>query len=194
MDFHTVKLAFLISVGTAVCGGSAMAAVNSVVEANEVETAVSLTTIFVLNAVALITFPLIGEYAGLTQRQFGLRAAMGIHDPSSVVGAALKYGPVALRVATTVKLVRALWIAPLALVSAIRFRRRREGRWPWFIGFCLLGAWAHSHFELVSKASHFLVPLGRCGFSVCLFLIGAELLVEALRRAGWRPLAHGLVL
>lgn len=117
---------FLIAAGTSICGGSAIAAVRSVLDANEEETAVSLTTIFVLNSVALIVFPIIGHLGGLSQRQFGLWAALAIHDTSSVVGAGLKYGPVALVVGTTVKLVRALWIVPVTLLAAALLRRETK--------------------------------------------------------------------
>ncbi len=143
---------FLISAGTAICGGSAIAAVRSVVGANEEETAVSLTTVFVLNSIALLLFPVIGAMLGLTQKQFGLWAALAIHDTSSVVGAGLKYGPVALIVGTTVKLVRALWIVPLTLGAAAWFRTRAKTSWPWFILFFLMAAWMRSSMPGCTRA------------------------------------------
>jgi uncharacterized integral membrane protein (TIGR00698 family) len=185
---------FLISAGTAICGGSAIAAFRSVVGANEEETAVSLTTIFVLNSIALLLFPVIGGMLGLTQKQFGLWAALAIHDTSSVVGAGLKYGPVALIVGTTVKLVRALWIVPLALGAAAWFRTRAKTRWPWFILFFVLAAWMRSLLPGEHALWDRVALLARIGFSVTLFLIGAGLSVEGLKRLGWRPLAQGVTL
>lgn len=186
--------AFLISAGTAICGGSAIAAVRSVVAANEEETAVSLTTVFVLNSIALLLFPVIGVMLGLTQKQFGLWAALAIHDTSSVVGAGLKYGPVALIVGTTVKLVRALWIVPLTLGAAAWFRTRAKTSWPWFILFFVLAAWLRSMFPAANGLWDRIAFLARIGFSVTLFLIGAGLSVGGLRRLGWRPLAQGVAL
>src|ERR1700704_1533783 len=132
------KPAFLISTGTAICGGSAIAAVGPVAGASDEEMAVSLATIFVLNSVALLTFPFIGGYYHLSQSQFGLWAALAIHDTSSVVGAAAKYGAVALAVGTTVKLARALWIVPMSIAAAVIKHARARIQWPWFIAlFCL---------------------------------------------------------
>src|SRR5258705_10992071 len=132
------KPAFLISTGTAICGGSAIAAVGPVAGASSEDMAVSLGTIFVLNSVALLTFPFIGAYYHLSQSQFGLWAALAIHDTSSVVGAAAKYGAVALAIGTTVKLARALWIVPMTLITALIKHARAKIQWPWFIAlFCL---------------------------------------------------------
>lgn len=185
---------FLISAGTAICGGSAIAAVRSVVGANEEETAVSLTTVFVLNSIALLLFPFIGAMLGLTQKQFGLWAALAIHDTSSVVGAGLKYGAVALIVGTTVKLVRALWIVPLALGAAAWFHTRARTSWPWFILFFILAAWMRSILPAQHALWDRIAFLARIGFSVTLFLIGAGLSVQGLKRLGWRPLAQGVAL
>lgn len=185
---------FLISVGTSICGGSAIAATSSVIDASEEETAVSLTTIFVLNSIALLLFPLVGAAVGLSQKQFGLWAAMAIHDTSSVVGAALKYGPGALAVGTTVKLVRALWIVPLTVATAVWYRRRGRKAWPWFIGLFVAAAWLHSHWPQADGLSKGIVTLARAGFSVTLFLIGAGLSKAAVIRVGWRPFVHGLAL
>lgn len=186
--------AFLISAGTSICGGSAIAATRSLVDANEEETAVSLTTIFVLNSVALIAFPVIGAAAGLTQEQFGLWAALAIHDTSSVVGAGMKYGQIALMIGTTVKLVRALWIVPLTVCGAAWFRSRGKRTWPWFIGLFVLAAWLHSSWPQADGISRVIVSAARAGFSVTLFLIGAGLTTGGLKRVGWRPFAHGLAL
>jgi uncharacterized membrane protein YadS len=130
--------AYLISTGTAICGGSAIAAVGPITGASDEQMAVSLGTVFVLNSVALLTFPAIGAALKLTQTQFGLWAALAIHDTSSVVGAAAKYGAAALQVGTTVKLARALWIVPLALGTAVLKHAKARIQWPWFIAlFCL---------------------------------------------------------
>src|SRR6201999_1640393 len=116
------KSSFLISSGTAICGGSAIAAVSPVIKADEKQISVALGCVFILNSIALFVFPVIGHYFNLSQTQFGLWCAIAIHDTSSVVGAASKYGPHALEVATTVKLARALWIIPVALASAFLFK------------------------------------------------------------------------
>src|ERR1700674_890844 len=130
--------AFLISTGTAICGGSAIAAVGPILQASDEEMAIALGTVFVLNSVALLIFPAIGAALKLTQSQFGLWAALAIHDTSSVVGAAARYGAEALAVATTVKLARALWIVPVSLATALVRRAKAEIQWPWFIAlFCL---------------------------------------------------------
>src|SRR4029077_9755725 len=131
---------FLISTGTAICGGSAIAAVGPITGATDEQMAVSLGTVFVLNSVALLTFPAIGSALRLTQTQFGLWAALAIHDTSSVVGAAAKYGAIALQVGTTVKLARALWIVPLALGTALLKHTKAKVQWPWFIAFFCLAA------------------------------------------------------
>jgi uncharacterized membrane protein YadS len=158
---------------------------------------VSLTTIFVLNSVALLLFPLIGAALGLTQRQFGLWAALAIHDTSSVVGAGLKYGPLALIVGTTVKLVRALWIVPVTILTAILFRTpesRTRAKLPWFILFFLLAAWLRSLFPAAHASWDRLAALARIGFCATLFLVGAGLSRQGLQRLGWRPLAQAVAL
>ena len=181
--------AFLISAGTAICGGSAIAAVSRVVNAREEETAVSLSTVFILNALALVLFPWIGTALGLTQTQFGLWAALAIHDMSSVVGAGLRYGHEALLVGTTVKLVRALWIVPLVISSALILRARAKTSWPWFILFFL--AAAVLTVIAPGKASLWAVlsSAAKAGFSLTLFLIGSGISMKAVRQIGWRPLA-----
>ena len=132
--------AFLISTGTAICGGSAIAAVGPITGASDEQMAVSLGTIFVLNSIALLIFPPIGAALKLTQTQFGLWAALAIHDTSSVVGAAAKYGAGALAVGTTVKLARALWIVPMSIAAALIKHARAKIQWPWFIAFFCLAA------------------------------------------------------
>src|SRR5208283_1099165 len=148
--------AFLISTGTAICGGSAIAAVGPITGATEDEMSVSLGTIFVLNSVALLTFPTIGLMLKLSQNQFGLWAALAIHDTSSVVGAAAKYGAAALAVGTTVKLARALWIVPVALATAVVKGSKTRIQWPWFILFFCLAALANTYFFSGAVAYRFL--------------------------------------
>jgi uncharacterized integral membrane protein (TIGR00698 family) len=186
--------AFLISAGTSICGGSAIAATRSILGASEEDTAVSLTTVFVLNSIALLLFPVIGLAAGLSEKQFGLWAALAIHDTSSVVGAGLKYGPLALIVGTTVKLVRALWIVPLALFTAAFAHRRAKVRWPWFILLFVLAAWVRSAYPAGNWIYPKIAAVARTGFGITLFLIGAGLSRQALKRVGWRPLVQGLIL
>src|SRR5580700_4015108 len=169
---------FLITTGTAICGGSAIAAVAPIIQADEQEVAVALGTVFILNSVALLIFPLVGGALRLTQQQFGLWAALAIHDTSSVVGAASKYGAAALIVGTTVKLARALWIVPLALITAAVKRSNSKVKLPWFILFFCLAAVINTY-----------VPQ-----SATLFLIGTSISRSALKEVGWRPLAQGIAL
>jgi uncharacterized integral membrane protein (TIGR00698 family) len=185
---------FLICVGTAVCGGSAIAAVGPVMNANEEEMAVSLGTVFVLNSVALFLFPAIGWWLHLTQTQFGLWSALAIHDTSSVVGAAAKYGPTALEVGTTVKLARALWIVPITLATAVARKSNARIQWPWFIGLFAVAATLNSFIPRLRPLFLELSTLGRLGLSVTLFLIGTGISAKVLRQVGVRPLVQGLVL
>jgi uncharacterized integral membrane protein (TIGR00698 family) len=186
--------AFLISAGTAICGGSAIAAVGPVSNASDEEIAVSLGTVFVLNSVALLTFPAMGSSLHMTQTQFGLWAALAIHDTSSVVGAADKYGATALMVGTTVKLARALWIVPLTLGSATVFRNKAKIQWPWFIGFFLLAAVCNTYLAAAAPLYRLLSHLGKLGLTVTLFLIGSGLSLATLKRVGPRPLLQGVTL
>src|SRR5580700_2986181 len=146
--------AFLISTGTAICGGSAIAAVGPITQATDEQMAVSLGTVFVLNSVALLIFPAIGAALKLTQPQFGLWAAMAIHDTSSVVGAAAKYGSEALVIGTTVKLARALWIVPLALGTAAIKHSKTRVPLPWFILFFCLAAILNTYVPAIGRFSH----------------------------------------
>jgi uncharacterized integral membrane protein (TIGR00698 family) len=194
---------FLITTGTAICGGSAIAAMGPILQANEEEMAVSLGTIFILNSVALLIFPPIGKALHLSQTQFGLWAALAIHDTSSVVGAATKYGPQALVIATTVKLARALWIVPLALATAAikhRFSQKSAGaggvriQLPWFILFFLLAAVANTYLPAQHSATKTFFTLGRFGLTATLFLIGTGISRSTLKEVGWRPLLQGVLL
>jgi uncharacterized integral membrane protein (TIGR00698 family) len=187
----------LISIGTAICGGSAIAAAASVLDPEEHETSVALGVVFMLNAVGLVLFPLVGHALGLSQPVFGRWAALAIHDTSSVVGAGLAYGSVALSVATTTKLARALWIAPLTIGIAVSRRKRgnlRDVRWPWFIlGFIAVAALV-TFVPAVAKVGPDIVLVGREALVVALFLIGLSLSRAALSRVGARPLILGIVL
>jgi uncharacterized integral membrane protein (TIGR00698 family) len=186
--------AFLISAGTAICGGSAIAAVGPIADASEEEMAVSLGTVFILNSVALFLFPLIGYALHMTQSQFGLWSALAIHDTSSVVGATAKYGATALAVGTTIKLARALWIVPLSFVTAVILKSKARIRWPWFILLFGLAALLNTLLPAFNPAFGVLNRLGKIGLTVTLFLIGTGLNKETLRQVGVRPLLQGLAL
>lgn len=186
--------ALLISVGTAICGGSAIAAVGPVAGANDEEMSVALGTVFILNSIALLIFPLLGAAVGLSEAQFGLWAALAIHDTSSVVGAAAKYGAVALAVGTTVKLARALWIVPLTLGTAFLNRRGARIQWPWFIVFFCLAAVINTYLPAGSEVYAWLVKLARIGLTVTLFLIGSGISAATLKQVGARPLVQGVIL
>lgn len=188
------RAAFLISTGTAICGGSAIAAVGPVVGATEDEMSVSLGTIFMLNSVALLTFPAIGAALKLSQTQFGLWAALAIHDTSSVVGACAKYGLPALAIGTTVKLARALWIVPVTVATAIKTGSKTRIQWPWFILFFCLAAMANTYLLAGLPVYHVLSNLGKLMLIFTLFLIGATLSPAALRKVGPRPLIQGVLL
>lgn len=185
----------LISSGTAICGGSAIAAVGPVIGANDEEMSVSLGTVFILNSIALFLFPIIGHRLGLTQAQFGVWAAIAIHDTSSVVGAAAKYGAEALKIATVVKLTRALWIVPLTIGTALAFRRKSTRiAIPWFIGGFVLASVARTYTPQLTNVWGPLVTLARIGLTVTLFLIGAGLSRKNLKAVGARPLILGVAL
>ena len=186
--------AFLISTGTAICGGSAIAAVGPITGATEDEMSVSLGTIFLLNSVALLIFPSIGLMLKLSQEQFGLWAALAIHDTSSVVGASAKYGAMALAVGTTVKLARALWIVPLSVATAAVKGSKTRIQWPWFILFFCLAALANTYLFPGAAAYKLLSDAGKLMLIITLFLIGASLSPAALRKVGPRPLLQGVLL
>lgn len=186
--------AFLISTGTAICGGSAIAAVGPITQASDEEMAVALGTVFVLNSVALLTFPAIGAALQLSQSQFGLWAALAIHDTSSVVGAAAKYGSVALGIATTVKLARALWIVPLSLATAVVRGAKAKIQWPWFIAFFCLAAVCNTYLPAGAPAYTLAVKIAKIGLTVTLFLIGSGISVGTIKRVGPRPLLQGVIL
>jgi uncharacterized integral membrane protein (TIGR00698 family) len=189
------KTSFLISSGTAICGGSAIAAISPVIKAEEKQISVALGCVFILNSIALFIFPLIGHHFNLSQTQFGLWCAIAIHDTSSVVGAASKYGPHALEVATTVKLARALWIIPVAFISSFVFKNNsKKVSIPYFIGLFILAMIANTYIPVVSEVSPYLINIAKSGLSLTLFLIGAGLSRTVLLSVGFRPLLQGVLL
>ena len=187
--------AHLISSGTAICGGSAIAAVGPVVGASDEEMSVALGTVFILNAVALFIFPPIGHHLGLSQTQFGVWAAIAIHDTSSVVGAAAKYGAEALQIATIVKLTRALWIVPVALLTALLFRKKSTRvTIPWFILWFVVASVIRTYVPAPPGVWSFLTSAARVGLTVTLFLIGAGLSRKSIAAVGARPMLLGVLL
>jgi uncharacterized integral membrane protein (TIGR00698 family) len=189
------KTSHLISCGTAICGGSAIAAIAPVIKSNEKQTSVALGVIFILNSVALFLFPAVGHCLDLTQKEFGLWCAIAIHDTSSVVGAASKYGPEALQIATTVKLARALWIIPVALITAFIFKNKSgKIKIPYFIGLFILAMIANTYLPQMESIAPHLVSVSKIGLTVTLFLIGAGLNRNVLKSVGLKPLAQGILL
>lgn len=188
------KTSTLIACGTAICGGSAIAAISPVIKAEEKQISVALGTVFLLNSIALFLFPVVGHLLHLSQTQFGLWAAIAIHDTSSVVGAAGKYGPQALEVATTVKLARALWIIPVAVLAALFFKTGKQKiKIPYFIG-AFIGAMVLNTYLPMPVVSHVLVQASKVGLTLTLFLIGSGLSRQVLRNTGVRPLLQGILL
>lgn len=187
-------IAQLISAGTAICGGSAIAAVAPILKANSKQTSVALGIVFVLNAVALFIFPEIGHFFNLTQNQFGIWSAIAIHDTSSVVGAASKYGNEALQIATTVKLARALWIIPLAFLISIFTKSEGKIKIPYFIGFFILAILAGTYLPFLQNFNTVISEISRDTLKVALFLIGAGLSLQNLKNIGIKPLLLGIIL
>jgi uncharacterized integral membrane protein (TIGR00698 family) len=189
------KTSFLISSGTAICGGSAIAAISPVIKADEKQISVALGTIFILNSIALFLFPMIGHSFDLSQTQFGMWCAIAIHDTSSVVGASSKYGQQALEIATTVKLARALWIIPLAFLSTLLFKNKNSKvSIPYFIGLFLLAMIANTYIPIVQDYSSYFVSIAKAGLTLTLFLIGCGLSRKVLLSVGLKPLFLGVVL
>ena len=189
------KLSYLISAGTAICGGSAIAAISPIVDADENETSMSLGVIFILNAIALFLFPALGHFLGLSQHQFGMWAAIAIHDTSSVVGAGRLYGDEALTVATMVKLTRALWIIPLSIVSMFIFRKKSGKIYiPWFIFFFILAMIFSTYIAIPTNVLFILALLSKKCLSITLFLIGSTLSIHAIKAVGAKPIIVGVCL
>ena len=187
-------IAQLISAGTAICGGSAIAAVAPILKANSKQTSVALGIVFVLNAVALFIFPEIGHFFNLSQNQFGIWSAIAIHDTSSVVGAASKYGNEALQIATTVKLARALWIIPLAFLISVFTKSEGKIKIPYFIGFFVLAILAGTYLPFLQNFNSIISEISRDTLKVALFLIGAGLSLQNLKNIGIKPLLLGIIL
>jgi uncharacterized integral membrane protein (TIGR00698 family) len=199
------KTSLLIAGGTAICGGSAIAALSPLIRAEERQVSVALGVVFILNSVALFLFPVIGHLLHLSQSQFGLWSAIAIHDTSSVVGAAGRYGPEALQIATTVKLARALWIIPVSLLAALFFRGqggrggteasagRAKIKIPWFIGLFVLAILLNTWLPM-PVLSHAVVQAAHAGLTLTLFLIGSGLTREVLINTGFKPMLQGILL
>ena len=193
------KTSHLISSGTAICGGSAIAAIAKVLNTEEKQTSVALGTVFILNSVALFIFPMIGHSLHLSQHQFGIWAAIAIHDTSSVVGAASKYGAEALQIATTVKLVRALWIVPLAIATSMLFKQgAKKIKIPYFIIYfvfaMIIGTYLPPYFPFLNTIIPYLTALAKIGLTLTLFLIGAGSSYRMLKSVGYKPLLQGVLL
>lgn len=192
------KTSHLISCGTAICGGSAIAALSPVIKSDENQTSIALGVIFILNSVALFVFPFIGHQLDLSQKDFGLWCAIAIHDTSSVVGAANKYGAEALQIATTVKLARALWIIPISLLTAVIFKNKSQTagtkKIPYFIGLFILAMLLNSYVPNVSVFAPQIVDIAKIGFTITLFLIGTTLNIKTLKSVGVKPLLQGILL
>lgn len=189
----------LVSAGTAICGGSAIAAVSSVVDAPEEDVSVAVGTVFLLNAVALLSFPMIGHLLNLSQRQFGMWSGIAIHDIASVVGAGTAYGPESLEVGTAVKLSRVLYLVPASFITALIQNRKSKGHHgslqvPWFVGLFLLASMGRSWLPGIQSYGGDIKLIAAAGFALCLFLIGTALSKAKLRSVGIRPLALGLIL
>ena len=196
------ETSLLITIGTAICGGSAIAAVSPTIRAEHHHVSIALGTVFMLNAVALILFPWIGHSLDLTQPQFGLWSALAIHDTSSVVGATLEYGPKSLEIGTTVKLARALWILPLTFLIGFLYHRyaktddgeKVQTKKPWFIlGFLLMSA-AVTYIPGLETAGETIEMIARRCMVLTLFCIGAGLTLEKVKAVGIKPFLQGVLL
>lgn len=189
------KITHLISCGTAICGGSAIAAVTPVIKSDEKQTSVALGVIFILNSIALFLFPAIGHWLNLSQTDFGLWCALAIHDTSSVVGAANKYGAEALQIATTVKLARALWIIPIVLITGILFKNKNSKiKIPYFIGFFILAMLINTYVTQIGSITSDIVSVAKIGLTITLFFIGSGLSSSVLLSVGIKPLVQGVFL
>ena len=190
------ETSYLISSGTAICGGSAIAAVGPVIKAKDSDMSVALATIFVLNAIALFVFPILGQWLELSQQDFGTWAAIAIHDTSSVVGAGAAYGEEALQVATTIKLTRALWIIPLALATSVIFKSSgKKISIPWFILWFIVAILLNTYvLDSVPEVGKAISGLARKGLIITMFFIGASLSTDVLKAVGVKPLLQGVLL
>ncbi|KIC64169.1 YeiH family protein [Chryseobacterium taiwanense] len=188
-------LSYLISVGTAICGGSAIAATSPIIKPNTKQISLALAIVFTLNSIALFVYPAIGHFLHLTQEQFGLWCAVGIHDTSSVVGAASKYGNEALEIATTVKLARALWIIPVSLITMFIFKNKESKiKIPWFIGYFILAILLNTYFPIFDQLSSGITHIAKSGLNLTLFFIGSTLSIQTLKTIGLKPLTLAVFL
>lgn len=188
-------LSYLLSAGTAICGGSAIAAISPIIKPNTKQISLALAIIFTLNSVALFVYPAIGHLLNLTQQQFGLWCAVGIHDTSSVVGAASKYGDEALKIATTVKLARALWIIPVSLITMFIFKSKGSKiKIPWFIGYFIAAIILNTYFPFFDRFSTSITVLAKSGLNLTLFFIGSTLSLQTLKSIGLKPLSAAVLL
>ena len=190
-----LKLSYLITSGTSICGGSAIAAIAPVIKAKSKTISVALGIVFLLNAIALLVFPTIGHWLNLTQQQFGLWCAIAIHDTSSVVGAALSYGDEALKIATTVKLARALWIIPLSIFSIFLFKSKgKKIKVPYFILLFLAAIAINSYHLIPAVASSTIVLISKRLLVLTLFLVGTTISIKDLKAIGFKPIGFALIL
>lgn len=185
---------YLLSSGTAICGGSAIAAISPIIKAEEKDISMALGTVFLLNSIALIIFPPIGTWLGLSQVQFGTWAAIAIHDTSSVVGAAAAFGEEALEIATTIKLVRALWIIPLALLTSFFLRKGGKVKFPYFILLFLAAMLINTFLDLPDAFTGGISYLARRVLTATLFLVGVGISIDKIKATGWRALVLGISL
>ncbi|WP_374465704.1 YeiH family protein [Chryseobacterium sp.] len=188
-------LSYLLSAGTAICGGSAIAAVSPIIKPSTKQISLALAIVFTLNSIALFIYPAIGHLLNLSQEQFGLWCAVGIHDTSSVVGAASKYGDEALKIATTVKLARALWIIPVSLITMFIFKSKgTKIKIPWFIGYFIIAILLNTYFPVLDRFSTSITVLAKSGLNLTLFFIGSTLSLQTLKSIGLKPLLTAILL
>jgi len=188
-------LSYLLSAGTAICGGSAIAAVSPIIKPSTKQISLALAIVFTLNSIALFVYPAIGHLLNLSQEQFGLWCAVGIHDTSSVVGAASKYGDEALKIATTVKLARALWIIPVSLITMFIFKSKgTKIKIPWFIGYFIIAILLNTYFPVLDRFSISITVLAKSGLNLTLFFIGSTLSLQTLKSIGLKPLLTAVLL
>jgi len=189
------KSSFLITAGTAICGGSAIAALSPLIKANEKQISVALGVVFVLNSAALFIFPILGNWIHMSQHDFGLWCAIAIHDTSSVVGASAKFGAEALQTATTIKLERALWIVPLSVITMIFNRKNRSKiNFPYFIGLFILAVLFSHYFKEYQLAYSNLLSISKKLLVMTMFLIGAGLNLDGIKEVGAKPFCQGIIL
>ncbi|MGL6127287.1 YeiH family protein [Chryseobacterium artocarpi] len=188
-------LSYLLSAGTAICGGSAIAAVAPIIKPSTKQISLALAIVFTLNSIALFIYPAIGHLLNLSQEQFGLWCAVGIHDTSSVVGAASKYGNEALKIATTVKLARALWIIPVSLITMFIFKSKDSKiKIPWFIGYFIIAILLNTYFPFMDQFSTTITSVAKSGLNLTLFFIGSTLSLQTLKSIGFKPLLTAVIL